>query len=412
MSVQSFADTVRSMTLRWRRPDVLLILLTIILVIGFNVWLALINNFAVQRVAFTGVEIGTLQSLREIPGFLAFTLVYVLLVITEHRLALLSLVLLGIGTGISGLFPTPWGLYLTTILMSVGFHYFETLRQSLALQWVDKKHAPLVMGRMASVAAITGVSTYGVIWLLLDFFALDMVWIYALGGIITVVLTLLCWLAFPHYTERVVQHKKIILRKRYWLYYAMTFLWGGRRQIFVVFAGFLMVEKFGFTVVDMSKMFLASNVITWLVAPRLGRMINHFGERTILVAEYLGLFFIFVAYAFVSAAWLGVALYILDHIFFSMSFAIKTYFQKIADEADIASNSAATFTINHIMAVGIPVTFGYVWITGSMWVFLAGAAMALGSLGFALLIPRDPKPGNENLFAQRRALAAATDPSE
>jgi len=383
---------------KWCQPNVLLIMMTITLVIGFSTWQALINNFSVERAAFTGVEIGTLQSLREIPGLLSFTVIYVLLVISEHRLALLSLFLLGVGVALTGQFANEYGLYLTTIMMSVGFHYFETLRQSLTLQWLDKKEAPLVLGRLASIGALTGLGTFGTIWLLLEVAHIDMVWIYVLSGLTSAGMTIVIWLAYPHYPEQHVQHKKIILRKRYSLYYALTFLWGGRRQIFVVFAGFLMVEKFGLSVSEMATMFLASNAVTWIVAPQLGKLINKFGERNILVFEYIGLFGVFFAYAFVTTAWLGVALYIIDHIFFSMSFATKTYFQKIADHADIAATSAVTFTINHIMAVIIPVAFGYVWIMDHSWVFLAGAAMAVGSMGLALLIPRNPMPGRETVL--------------
>jgi hypothetical protein len=61
----------------WQNPIVLLILMSIAMPIAFNAWAALLNNFAVERAAFTGIEIGILQSLREIPGFIAFTTVFV-----------------------------------------------------------------------------------------------------------------------------------------------------------------------------------------------------------------------------------------------------------------------------------------------------------------------------------------------
>ncbi|MBT5108489.1 MAG: MFS transporter, partial [Rhodospirillaceae bacterium] len=93
--------------------------------ICFAVWQALLNNFSIERAAFTGVEMGILQSLREVPGFLSFTVVFLLLLVREQPLALISLLVLGIGTAITGMFPTIIGLYCTTVLMSVGFHYFE-----------------------------------------------------------------------------------------------------------------------------------------------------------------------------------------------------------------------------------------------------------------------------------------------
>ncbi len=106
--------------------------MSIAMPIAFNTWVVLLNNFAVERASFTGVEIGILQSLREVPGFLAFTTVFVLLIIKEQTFSVLSLALLGIGVAATGFFPTVYGLYFTTVLMSLGFHYFEAVKQSLA----------------------------------------------------------------------------------------------------------------------------------------------------------------------------------------------------------------------------------------------------------------------------------------
>ena len=111
--------------------------------------------------------------------------------------------------------------------------------------------------------------------------------------------------------------------------------------------------------------------------------------------EYSGLALIFTAYAFVDSAWIAVLLYVLDHLLFAMAIAIRSYFQKIADPADFASTAGVAFTINHIAAVVIPVTFGLIWLYSPAIVFLAGAAMALVSLALAGLVPNDPQEGNE-----------------
>ncbi len=124
-----------------------------------------------------------------------------------------------------------------------------------------------------------------------------------------------------------------------------------------------------------------------------------------LIIEYTGLIFVFSGYAFASEAWMGVALYILDHVFFAMAIAIKTYFQKIADPADIASSSGVSFTISHIVAIVIPAVFGIIWLTAPAYVFLAGAGMAMISLILAMMVPRDPQIGNET-----RVFRVAPDP--
>lgn len=85
----------------------------------------------------------------------------------------------------------------------------------------------------------------------------------------------------------------------------------------------------------------------------------------------------------------------IDHLFFALALAIKTYFQKIADPADMASTAGVSFTINHIAAVVIPVVFGVIWLASPATVFFIGAAMAGVSLLLSLNIPKIPEDGNE-----------------
>ncbi|MGB0672014.1 MAG: MFS transporter [Rhodospirillales bacterium] len=386
----------------WRsRPEALLILLSLAMPLAFSTWMALLNNFSIERAAFTGVEIGFLQSIREIPGFLSFAVVFVLLLMREQTLALLALGLLGVGTAVTGFFPSFWGLAVTTTIMSIGFHYFEAVRQSLVLQWVDRANAPAFMGRMISVGAFAGLVVLGGIWAGVDLLGLDMMWIYVLGGGASFAIVLFCTAAFPVFKQPVEQKKTIVLRGRYWLYYALTFMAGARRQIFVVFAGFLMVEKFGYDVADVTVLMLVNGIASMWLAPIIGRLIGHWGERKALVCEYIGLAGVFTAYAFVDNAWIAGGLYVIDHVFFAMAIAIKTYFQKIADPADMASTAGVSFSINHIAAVVIPAAFGFIWVVWPGAVFLIGTGMALVSLCLSLLIPHDPTPENNTLLKPR-----------
>ncbi len=368
----------------------------------FSVWMVLLNNFVIEKANFTGVEIGILQSLREVPGFLAFTAIYVLLFIKEQRFALLSLAITSIGVLLTGYFPNVLGLYLTTILMSIGFHYYETVSQSLTLQWIDKDKTAHFMGRMLSIKAIASLLAFSSIWLLMKQFTWSYQATYILFGVIGLLLTLFLALSFKHFPEKTEQTKKVVLRKRYWLFYALTFFSGARRQIFVVFAGFLMVEKFNYSVADVSALFLINYVFNWLFAAKIGKFISKVGERAALKFEYVGLIIIFISYGLVESANLAAALYVIDHLLFALAIAIKTYFQKIAQAEDIAASAAVSFSINHIAAVVIPALLGMLWIAESSWVFYIGAAFACCSLGLALLIPLKPDKGNELIFQERK----------
>ncbi|AAO08395.1 MFS transporter [Vibrio vulnificus] len=380
---------------RWQTPQNFLLLISIIVPIAFSTWMALLNNFVIEKAQFDGADIGLLQSVREIPGFLAFTVVFVLLFVREQRFMLISLAMLTLGTALTGFFPSLFGLLATTLLMSTGFHYFETLKQSLSLQWLSKEEAPEMLGKLVSIGALASLVTYGAIWLLLEVWQLSFQMVYLLAGGVGFVLVIVMAFAFPQFQTTVVQNKKLILRKRYWLYYALTFMSGARRQIFTVFAGFLMVEKFGYSAADITLLFLANYLFNFLFAKRIGRFIGVVGERKALTFEYVGLIFVFVGYALVQSAEWAAALYIIDHLFFALALAIKTYFQKIADPADMASTAGVAFTINHIAAVVIPVTFGVIWLVSPASVFYIGAFMAAISLLLSFNIPAKPEEGNE-----------------
>ena len=393
----------------WRRPITLLFVLSAAMPVAFATWSVLLNNFVIERVGFDGSDIGWLHTVREIPGFLSIGVIALLLFIREQVLGLIALALLGVATAITAQFPTMGGILTVTMLSSIGFHYFETVNQSLQMQWIDKARAPQTLGWIMAAGSGATLVAYAAIVLTWKAFSLDYNTVYMVSGGITVLIALFCLLAYPQFEAPHPQHKHMVLRRRYWLYYALQLMAGARRQIFVVFAGFMMVEKFGFSVEEMTGLFMVNLVINILCAPILGRVVARFGEKLALNIEHAGLVLVFLAYG--GLYWFGwgvliaSALYVIDNIFFSLAIALKTYFQKIADPADIAPTAAVAFTINHIAAVFLPAGLGYLWLISPSAVFTLAACMALTSLGLSLLIPRHPVPGNETIFSRPRAIA-------
>ena len=376
-------------------PIGLLKLMTFAMPFSFGVWMALFNNFAIEHGGLNGAHIGVLQSWREVPGFLAFGAVFLLVIIAEQRLAIWSLIMLGVGTALTGWLPSFSGLLVTTMLMSVGFHYYETMKQSLALQWFSKEEAPVELGRLISIGAASSLLAYGWVWAALQVFHLPVAWVYVFGGGVTITVALIALVVFPQYTSKVPQTKKLILRKRYSLYYALVFMGGGRRQIFVVFAALMMVEHFGFGADEVALMFLVNGLLSMWLAPKIGGLVARWGEKRALTVEYIGLILVFLAYSVVEWAPLAVLLYLLDHVLFAMAIAQKTYFQKIADPADMASTAGVSFTINHIAAVVLPALMGLLWLVSPSWVFILGALMAAISLLLARWVPSKPTSGKE-----------------
>jgi hypothetical protein len=351
---------------------------------GLQGWVAIYTNFAKEVVGVNGFQIGVLQSVREIPGFLTFLVIYILFFIKEHRLSAWSVVLLGFGISLTGFFTSFTGLMITTFTMSVGFHYFETTNKSLTVQYFTPLESATVFARLRGYGALANIAVGIVIWVLSIFlpykvnFLLLGVFIFATG------VYMLTW--NPVKNDVPHQSKKLIIKKRYWLYYVLNFLSGARRQIFMVFAIFLLVDKYELGVSVVAAIYVVNYALTYIFNPQISKAINKYGERVVLSLESGSLILLFLGYAFIENVYVVVGLFIVDSVFMNFSIGLNTYLQKTADKKDLGSLTAVGFTINHISAVVIPLFGGIMWVLDWKLPFLIGTVLTIISLAFTQLI--------------------------
>jgi hypothetical protein len=379
----------------------ILVIANFFLYLGFNVWQAIFNNFAVEELGINAAQVGVVQSLREVPGLLGFVLGFLVLLLTEMRVMGLSVLLAGLGVVITGWSDSLSLFILGTMVTSVGFHFFYPSNASVVLMAVGKEDAPKILGRLNSVAAFAAVVGTLAVWILVDGVHYGPVNIPAWGyrtllavvGGIVVVGSLFSirnsWQGGGEY-----QRRKVIFRREYWLYYLLTFMLGSRRHIFMTFALFLLVQRYGMDVRQTATLLLVNSLVSTYTAGQLGRLVARFGERKVLTWNFLGLVGVFMGYAYVESLAILCLLFVLDNIFFGFNLAVDSYFQKIArSPEEITSNVSMAQTINHISALVVP------WLGGLLWVgvsptatFLAGTAIAIFSLALAQFIPARPAP--------------------
>lgn len=368
-----------------RRMFLFLLALTVGSGLGMQGWNALFSNFAVEAAGLDGLEVGLAHSVREIPGFLALLVIYVLLFVSERRLAALSVLTLGLGVAATGLLPSFWGVMLTTLVMSFGFHYYETVNQSLTLQYFSLSEAPVVLGRLRSAVSLTNIGVGVLVW----FCAQTLGYPGMFGLIGGLVACIGCWALFQDPTDADAprQHRRMVLRRRYWLFYTLTFLGGARRQILLAFATYLLVRRFGFDVGQIAALFILNNAINAVLNRQIGTFINRFGERAVLRAQYAVVLLVFLTYAFCDTTWIVTVVYVLDQLALNFAVCVNTAFQKMADPRDIAPSMAVGFTMNHVAAVVIPVFGGLLWLRDYRLVFLGGAVLSAVSLAVTWLMP-------------------------
>ncbi len=362
-----------------RRTLIYLLTANLLLYLGFQVWQAMFNNFAVEEMGVGPASVGWIQALRELPGLIGFTMGVLALFLSETRIMALSVILLGAGTVLVGQSQSITFLLVSTFVMSIGFHFFYPSSSAVVLMMIDKKQAPRVLGQLQSLGALAALVATALVYLLADRWGYRALFA-AVGGLVA--LGGLILMPMGGQGDGLPPRRRIVLRRQYWLYYTLSFLMGSRRHIFSTFAVFLLVQKHGISVQTTATLFLVNNLVNTYALQAVGKSVGRLGERLMLSVAFGLLILVFLGYAFVGYLPALFALFVLDNVLFGFNLALPTYFQKIAvDPEEITSNLSTEQTINHIAAVIVPVIGGAVWERfGSQAPFLAGAGIVAVSL--------------------------------
>ncbi len=361
------------------------------LFLGFNLWRALFNNFAVEEMNANALDVGIIQGIREIPGLLAILAVVAVMWIAEIRLVSIMVVIFGVGLIWTAYVDSMTSFVLATLLMSVGFHYFMTSGRSVILKVASKADAPKILGTIGSLRSAVAVLVLALIFLTTkgplregEIFSYRDLFLWI--GIIVTVAGFVSMFRHRGTRKPDVKHP-MKFRRRYSLYYLLTFLAGSRRQIFTTFAIFLLVWKHDTSAQTAALLIFANHVITTYTNRLVGKLIAKYGERLLLTIEYVAMVAIFAAYGFVEHTLTLYVLFVLDGIFFGIGIGISTFFQKIAAQEDITANVSIGMSANHISAVAIPLIGGLLWSLGHEITFLMGSVIAFASLISVQFIP-------------------------
>ena len=199
------------------------------------------------------------------------------------------------------------------------------------------------------------------------------------------------------------QRPKLVLKRRYGLFYLLNVFSGARKQIFITFGPWVLVKVFGEPASTIAKLWIVASAIGIVFQPQLGKLIDRFGERVILMGNALMLVGVCVGYGFAQymplarPVQLVYVCYVLDHVLFATGMARATYLDKIAEkEADIHASLSVGVTIDHAVSMSLPTLGGMLWMAyGFPYVFVAAAVLAALNLVAAGYI-REPQRGRES----------------
>lgn len=349
-----------------RRDWAKFITLNFLFSFGFAIYASVFQNFFNEIVHGTPRGLGALESMREIPGLLTALTAGTLVALAEARVAALGLAIAGLGIGLTGVTSTYVPLVVVTVFWSVGFHLWAGMSSAITLTLAKGKEGGRRLGRINSVSAVANTVGLGVALLFAKVAPLAGVsksalyhCNFAIGGACIFAAGVLCATLSSHAAGGT--RAPIIFRKEYGLYYLLTFLEGCRRQIFSIFALFVLINVYHQPLDRMLLLQFVNNILISLTAPRMGKIVDRRGERAPLTVYAIGLILVFLGYAISTNIAILCLLFVLDNVLFTFGVGFTTYLHRIARPNELTPCLNMGVTMNHIAAVTIPIGGTWLW---------------------------------------------------
>ncbi len=374
-----------------QRDWLLLAGVTFLFSFGFSVYAGVFQNFLRDIMHARELQLGQLESTREIPGLLAALTAGTLVALAEARVAGLGLLITGIGIAATGWMPTYTTLVMVTVFWSIGFHLYATVSPAITLTLSKGRDGGRHLGRMNGIGGRATLAALGLAWALsraLPHVAPNLTGrgtydvYFITAGVSIVIAALLCMGLSAH--AEGAPRARLILRREYGLFYLLTFLEGCRRQIFSIFASFALILVYRVPLNTMLAIQLINAVLISFTAPAIGRMVDKSGEKGPLRFYSIGLILVFLGYATFRSRYTLIGLFLLDNILFSFGVGYTTYLRRIVRKDELTPCLAMGTTMNHIAAVAVPVGGALLWqhfdnYQIPFWVGVAIACIALAA---------------------------------
>jgi predicted MFS family arabinose efflux permease len=355
--------------------------------VGFAmaVQMGLNANFLKDDIGVDGFQIGLLEAIRESCGIWALLFLAVLAGVSEPVVAAIMLAVFAVGIGGYAWAPGYWAVVVMSVVWSQGLHVWMPLPNSMAMALAEPGRTGHRLGQVGAAGSI-GFGAGLVVSYGLDFFGVGMRPMFVVAFAIGLVAAAAC-LRIPRKIS--TERPRIVFRKSYWRYYLLCFLEGWRKQIFVCFAAFLLVERFRAELGLMLLLRIIVRALGAFTSPRVGKLIDRVGERPVLYVYYGFLTVFFIGYATITNKWALCVLFVVDNAFFVFGMALNTYVNKLVPAKERTATLSMGVAMNHLAAVSMPLVGGILWIKlGPAWAFVTGAVAGLLSLVAVSFLPK------------------------
>lgn len=361
-------------------------------------------NYLKHAFSINAEQRGLLELPREFPGFAVTILAGALLFLPEVRVAAVAGAAAALGmVGLAFFTPSYGAMIGWMVLFSTGVHLMMPVQEAMAVNLAEAGRRGKRLGQLALVTTAAAVVACGLVWLVMhrdreDFRTTFLIAVGLSAASAAV------FLVMPPHIPHNRGRPRLVFRRRYWLYYVLSLLFGARKQIFLTFAPWVIVTVFDKPATVIATLFLASRLIGTPLKPLLGRLIDRVGPRLVLVADAVLLVGVCLGYAFArrmpSPALALATIYtcfVLDDLLFAAGMARTVYVTRLAtNQEEIVGTLAAGVSLNHAVSMIVPVFGGLLWLRtrSPEPVFLVAAGIMVVTLVFVLFI-RAPAHGEE-----------------
>ena len=393
----------------WNRNFSLLAVATFSVGIFFGIQMTLYNNFVVDRLGIDAHQLGTVEAMREVPGFLNALFIGLVMRLAPPLIAGIALIVMGLGFACYAQVDSVPTLAMFSVIWSLGFHCWAPMGDTMSLTFSPEGDKGKWLGRLRSVGAVAWLLAIGACMLLLDHLHYE--GLFVIGGLATVLGGIA--ILFAEHKKPAQKERAWVLKRRYALYYLMQMMQGCRKQMFITFAIFALIKIHGMPVGTTMILVLINQVLVTLTGPLMGRLVDRWGERIMLSLSHLGLIFVFLGYALVQHRPTLYALYCVDNLIFFGAIALTTYAHKIAPADELKPTLSMGVTMNHVASVFVPLVGGVAWhYFGYQVIFFAGAAVSFLSLVVCQWVDPEGEVARQRADADgaqlRPAIAGAT----
>jgi predicted MFS family arabinose efflux permease len=382
----------------------MLLFISSIAMVGFaeSIVNSVFNNFLSDTFRLTSFQRTFMEFPRELPGVLVIFVSAALYFVRSRRLAVFAMFCGALGLVLMAFLSISFHwMFAWLFILSLGQHLVMPLNTSITMELARSGQTGKRLGQLNAVrnfAVVLG-SFSIVIGFKYFHFNFEVAFLIAAGFYLSAALFIMTM--HPGKAHPPAMHLRF--HKSYGLYYWLSVLYGTRKQIFLTFAPWVLVTVFHQPTAILATLLTIAGIAGIAFQPLLGKSIDVFGERAVLIAEALLLIVVCSGYGFgrtlfseSTAFLIACCCFVADQLLMSVNMARSTYLKKIAGHPDhITPTLTMSVSIDHVFSIGVALMGGLIWSAwGYQAVFLCGGGIAVVNLVSALFV-KAPGPATQ-----------------